>query len=176
MPKSKFKSTYFSQKQGVHGIHSLDLSLIRWLHSRRQSSRISSMIAWKRSCFNLLPCQHELLMEVYQISLRPLCSWTANDAPKVFSSSTNILKRRSCFPSLSFLTYTPLPKLPWENQVYFVFIFISCSSKLSLAALLGLHSHRQQHLSSWAACAPCLLGDLITSLQPTMTLNKAKKV
>lgn len=30
------------------------------------------MTAWKRSCFNLFPCQHELLMEVNPISLRPL--------------------------------------------------------------------------------------------------------
>lgn len=158
-------------------MHSLDTSLIKWLHSGRQSSRIFSMTAWKRSCFNLFPCQNELLMKTNQISLRPIYIWNANDGIKMFSSSTNILERRNCFPSLSFLTCTPLPKLPWEKQVYFVFIFISCSSKLSLAALLGLHSHRQRCLlSSWAACAPCLLGDLITGLQPTMTLNKAKRV
>lgn len=83
-------------------------------------------------------------MKVNQISLRPLSIWTANNGLKMFSSSTSFLKKRSCFPSLSFLTYTPLPKLPWENQVYFVFIFISCISKLSLAALLGLHSHTHE--------------------------------
>jgi len=70
----------------------------------------------------------------------------------------------------------PTAKVPWENQVYFVFLFISCISKLTLAPLVGLYIYRWQHLfSSLAACTPRLLRDLIIGLQPTGTLNKAKR-